>query len=88
MPDGGTLRVDLAMTDGHVNLAVTDTGCGISKANLPKIFDPFYTTKDIGKGTGLGLTVVHGIIQEHGGTIRVESEPGRGTTFTLSLPTH
>ncbi|MFQ5991996.1 MAG: protoglobin domain-containing protein [Nitrospiraceae bacterium] len=88
MPDGGTLRIDLAMNDGHVNLAVTDTGCGISKANLPKIFDPFYTTKDIGKGTGLGLTVVHGIIQEHGGTIRVESEPGRGTTFTLSLPTY
>jgi PAS domain S-box-containing protein len=86
MPDGGTLRLTLSRRDRHLALAVADTGHGIPKDVLPKVFNPFFTTKEVGKGTGLGLTVVHGIITEHGGTIEVESEPGRGTTFTLTLP--
>ncbi|WP_447974811.1 PAS domain-containing sensor histidine kinase [Nitrospira sp. Kam-Ns4a] len=86
MPEGGTLRIALARTGDAVTVTVADTGHGIPKEDLPKIFIPFFTTKETGKGTGLGLTVVHGIIQEHGGTIAVDSEPGRGTTFTISLP--
>lgn len=86
MPNGGTLRIGLERCEGQVKMIVADTGHGIDKENLPKIFVPFFTTKEVGKGTGLGLTVVHGIIQEHGGSITVESEPGRGTTFTLTLP--
>jgi len=88
MPNGGTLRLTLSRKDRHLGLAVTDSGHRIPKDVLPKVFNPFFTTKEVGKGTGLGLTVVHGIITEHGGTIAVESEPGRGTTFTLTLPIH
>lgn len=86
MPDGGTLRISLERGDGHARAVIADTGHGIPKEDLPKIFHPFFTTKEAGQGTGLGLTVVHGIIQEHGGTITVESEPGTGTTFTVTLP--
>ena len=86
MPDGGTLRISLERVNGHVQAVIADTGHGISKEDLPKIFHPFFTTKDVGKGTGLGLTVVHNMVQEHGGSITVESEPGQGTTFTITLP--
>ncbi len=86
MPEGGTLRVGLTEAGGQAVLTITDTGCGISKEDLSKIFAPFFTTKEVGKGTGLGLTVVQGIIQEHRGTITVNSEPGKGTTFTITLP--
>lgn len=86
MPDGGTLRIDLQRINNHVKATVADTGQGISKEDLPRIFAPFFTTKEVGQGTGLGLTVVHGIIEEHGGTIAVESEPGAGTIFTITLP--
>ena len=61
---------------------------GISKDQVSKIFDPFFTTKPVGEGTGLGLTVVHGIIQEHNGTISVDSIPEQGTTFSISLPAY
>jgi PAS domain S-box-containing protein len=88
MPEGGSLRIDVAPVDSKVKLVVADTGCGIAKEDLPKIFDPFFTTKEIGKGTGLGLTVVHGIMQDHGGSIEVTSELGHGTTFTLTLPAY
>jgi signal transduction histidine kinase len=87
MPKSGTLRVT-AVRDGeqHIKLTVADTGHGIPSDILPTIFEPFVTTKERGKGTGLGLAVVHGIVQEHDGSITVTSTPGQGTTFTLRLP--
>lgn len=69
-----------------VELAIKDTGCGIPEANLQRIFDPFFTSKEVGKGTGLGLSVSHGIIKAHGGAIKVESVVGAGTTFRIHLP--
>jgi two-component system NtrC family sensor kinase len=69
-----------------VDLVFSDTGCGIPEENLVKIFDPFFTTKPPGKGTGLGLSICHGIILRLGGSIAVDSEVGRGTTFTITLP--
>ena len=63
-----------------------DTGVGIEKENMSHLFEPFYTTKKKGKGVGLGLSVVYGIIQDHGGTIDVKSTPGKGTPFSVSLP--
>jgi signal transduction histidine kinase len=65
---------------------ISDTGKGIRPEHLDKIFDPFFTTKEVGQGTGLGLSISFGIIEKHGGTIQVESTPGKGTTFTLTLP--
>ena len=72
--------------DVWARIRIADTGCGIPKEHLNQLFDPFFTTKDIGKGTGLGLAVSFGIIQRHGGTIEVVSEPGEGTRFTIRLP--
>jgi CheY-like chemotaxis protein len=69
-----------------VALEVSDNGPGIAAAELPRIWDPFWTTKEEGEGTGLGLSVVHGIVTQHGGTIDVETRLGSGTTFTISLP--
>ncbi|WP_447976968.1 PAS domain S-box protein [Candidatus Nitrospira bockiana] len=86
MPNGGILTLGLARHDRSLTLTVADTGHGIPQADLGRIFNPFFTTKEVGKGTGLGLTVVHGIVQEHGGSIEVASEEGRGTTFTITLP--
>lgn len=70
----------------HVRLTIKDNGPGIPKEVLPKIFDPFYTTKEVGKGTGLGLSLSYGIIKDHGGTISVESTPGKETVFIINLP--
>jgi len=90
---GGTIRlstgISLSASDTGqkgVEIAITDTGCGIPQEDLDKLFEPFFTTKEVGKGTGLGLAVSFGIIQRHGGTIRVQSEVGRGSTFTIWLP--
>jgi PAS domain S-box-containing protein len=87
MPNGGTLRIALQQDEDMAKLTIADTGQGIRKELLSKIFDPFFTTKEFGKGTGLGLTVVKGIIEEHHGSITVESEEGKGTVFTVLLPT-
>jgi two-component system, NtrC family, sensor kinase len=88
MPGGGTLRVMTANGDG-VSVAVSDTGSGIAQEHIQRIYDPFFTTKTNpgqSRGTGLGLSVTYGIIQEHAGKIRVESRPGEGTTFYLDFP--
>jgi len=87
MPSGGELGIHTGMDDSMVVVDISDTGGGIPGDNLKRIFDPFFTTKGIGKGTGLGLAVSYGIIQEHGGGIFVESDAGKGTRFTLKLPT-
>ena len=86
MPQGGTLGVTTRQRgDDHVVLAISDTGVGIAQEKLGRIFDPFYTTKDPGEGTGLGLSVVHSVIASSGGTLDVTSTPGRGTTFSIGL---
>jgi CheY-like chemotaxis protein len=102
LPEGGTLTLELdnmvldetragfhqSLTSGpHVKLVIADTGCGMAKETLAHIFEPYFTTKDIGKGTGIGLAVVHGIVEKHHGAIWAESKPGQGTVFTVLLPT-
>lgn len=101
MPDGGIIEIvlnnielDEANTAQHsdlypgryVNLTVTDTGHGISPEVIDRIFDPYFTTKEVGKGTGMGLSVVHGIVKKHNGAITVKSDPGKGTTFSIFFP--
>jgi two-component system NtrC family sensor kinase len=86
MADGGTLLVSTSSADGKVVVKVTDTGTGIKREHLDKIFEPFFTTKPVGKGTGLGLSVTYGLVHQHGGTLQVDSEVGKGTTFTVILP--
>jgi two-component system NtrC family sensor kinase len=87
MPDGGTLTVRTDSKGDKVRIEISDTGVGIREENIDKIFDSFFTTKDNVKDVGLGLSVCYGFIKDHGGDIRVESEPGSGTTFTIILPT-
>jgi two-component system NtrC family sensor kinase len=87
MPSGGTLEITTSKNDTMVVVDIRDTGVGISPENIRKIYDPFFTTKSTGKGTGLGLAVTYGIIQDHGGRILVHSAPAQGTHFTLKLPT-
>ncbi len=101
MPDGGTFLIETSnvvldevfvrmhpgsVPGSHVLLAVTDTGHGMDKKTLIHVFDPFYTTKTVGKGTGLGLASVYGIVKNHGGSIQCYSEPGQGTVFKIYLP--
>lgn len=83
---GGTITITTEAVDSMVKLRVKDTGGGITPENMKSIFEPFFTTKSETKGTGLGLAVTYGIIKSHGGNIWVESEPGKGTTFTVILP--
>ncbi|MDY6952392.1 MAG: ATP-binding protein [Thermodesulfobacteriota bacterium] len=80
------LSTGYALDTDHVRIECSDTGCGIEEQHLGRIFEPFFTTKERGKGSGLGLSLCHGILQQHGGTIAVDSEPGQGTTFIVSLP--
>jgi len=83
---GGTLRFRTRVVGGRLELRVSDTGPGIPIEAQTRVFEPFYTTKKEGKGTGLGLSICYGIVKEHGGGIRIESEPGKGTTFVLDFP--
>ncbi|MBN1256430.1 MAG: ATP-binding protein [Planctomycetes bacterium] len=86
MPEGGKLKVSTSAQDEQVSLLVEDNGIGMEEEILKQIFMPFFTTKDVGEGTGLGLPVAHGIITAHGGTITVESTPKQGTRFEIRLP--
>jgi PAS domain S-box-containing protein len=88
--DGGRLRISAFCDGGGQSFcfSVADTGEGIAESALKKVFDPFYTTKEPSKGMGLGLSIAHGIVQQHGGKIEVSSRPGEGSTFTVCLPNH
>lgn len=87
MPNGGRLTVHTRAVDTSLVIDFRDTGVGIAPENIARIYDPFFTTKDVGQGTGLGLALSYGIIQEHNGRIFVESRPGEGAHFTIKLPT-
>ncbi|MHB8862218.1 MAG: sensor histidine kinase [Pirellulaceae bacterium] len=97
MPAGGQLMIRTRKLTGNtssatsvggdaVQIVFSDSGVGIPPENLRRIFDPFFTSKDVGQGTGLGLAITHGIVEAHGGSIAVESTPGAGTTFTITIP--
>lgn len=86
MAHSGKIQIRGQKIGGHVILTITDNGCGIPQAALPNIFDPFFTTKGKGEGTGLGLSMVQGIMQQHGGMIHIKSEEGKGTAVTLTWP--
>ncbi len=90
MKGSDTRRLEIAVTSdpscGAVRIDVSDTGHGIEKANVARVFDPFFTTRPVGEGTGLGLSIVYGIVRDHGGQIWVGSEVGKGTTFSMRLP--
>lgn len=86
MADHGMITLTTRATDTHVEVCIEDDGKGIPDDVLPHIFDPFFTTKEVGEGTGLGLAISYQIIEQHGGSISVQSEVGRGTCFTIALP--
>jgi len=86
MPAGGKLTVRSKKEDRNLLISISDTGYGIPSEIIDRIFDPFFTTKQVGEGTGLGLAVTYSLVQKMGGTIRVESAPGQGTTFLVALP--
>jgi signal transduction histidine kinase len=86
MPDGGELKVATRSVTNGICFSVEDTGVGMSEELKNRIFLPFFTTKDVHEGTGLGLAVVHGIVQSHGGEIVVDTEEGKGTAFQVFLP--
>jgi signal transduction histidine kinase len=86
MSSGGTLTIKTMRRDGWVSILVEDTGQGIEEENMDKIFLPFFTTKEVDEGTGLGLSVVYGIVNDHGGKIEVDSTKGRGSTFEIKFP--
>ncbi len=82
----GEIKIKTWDGDGSIMISISDTGCGIPKDRLNRIFEPFFTTKEVGKGTGLGLSITYDIIKKHNGEITVESEAGKGTTFTVRIP--
>ena len=83
---GGRIHIDARRENNGTRISVADNGPGISPEDLPRIFDPFFSTEAVGKGTGLGLFIVHEIIGQHGGTISVDSQPGQGTRFSIHIP--
>ncbi len=86
MPDGGIITIRTQKTENEVSLSVSDEGPGIDKENTERIFEPFFTTKKKGEGTGLGLSLTRRLVEANGGRIEVQSRPGKGCTFTISLP--
>ena len=82
----GEVTISTKLEGQSVVISVSDTGAGIERERLTRIYDPFFTTKPVGEGTGLGLSITYGIIERHGGTIEVESVINEGTTFTIKLP--
>ena len=101
MPEGGILTLEAVATNidpphpglsgtctpgPYTQISVQDTGAGIPAETLPRVFEPFFTTKEPGRGTGLGLAMVYGFVTSHQGFVKVESEPGQGARFTISLP--
>jgi signal transduction histidine kinase len=85
MPDGGKLTIATTCENDGISLKVMDTGIGIEEDIKDKVFLPFFTTKDVDQGTGLGLSVVYGIVQEHGGVITLSSRVGEGTSFIIKF---
>ncbi len=88
IPDKGDVTLRTRANGATVDVEVADSGPGMSDETAARIFDPFFTTKEVGKGTGLGLSIVRSLVNAHGGDIRVDSSPGHGTTFTVTLPTN
>jgi two-component system NtrC family sensor kinase len=86
LPTGGNVTITTKQNGQHISLIVKDTGTGMSAVIKKKIFEPFFTTKAIGQGTGLGLSVVLGIVESHHGSIHVNSAPGKGSKFEITLP--
>ena len=84
--DDAMITVDTRDDNGEVVVEITDNGQGIPADVLPRIWDPFFTTKDVGEGTGLGLSIVHELVERHGGTIECDTKVGVGTTFIVKLP--
>ncbi len=82
----GEIRIETRCDDKEIVIQIADSGCGIPDAELTRIFDPFFSTREVGQGTGLGLTVSRDIVRAHGGRIEVASQVGEGTTFTIYLP--
>jgi signal transduction histidine kinase len=86
MDGKGKLEISSRQNGGNVVVQIRDTGPGIPKEHLSKVFDPFFTTREVGKGTGLGLNIVHRVVEKYGGNVQIESEVGQGTTVIISLP--
>ena len=82
----GEIKISTRLVREKVVVAISDTGPGIAEENISRIFDPFYTTKPVGTGTGLGLNVVYNVINQHNGCVNVQSRIGKGTTFIIELP--
>jgi two-component system NtrC family sensor kinase len=86
LPDGGRIAIQTRMAGDRYEIAIGDSGPGVPEATRTRIFEPFYTTKDIGVGTGLGLAIAYGVVRSHGGEIRIGASPLGGAEFVISVP--